>query len=226
MASRVPRANLLKSFRHLTRPLNSAASSSAISAPAVPPLNFDEKPELSAVAVADESSPAVFDVNDFERLFSSISTTRLLRASANLHMAAIGPVVDLGMWLMKSKLMEMELVKSVVSETIRHTFYEHFCAGEDTAAAGRSILKLREAGLRGMLVYALEYASDNEACDRNLEGFLQTVESTKSLPPSSVSSRIQSHSLFSLFIFFFYLNRFFSFLKLIIRRKKNAKRHL
>ncbi|KAM1418108.1 hypothetical protein ACFX14_021422 [Malus domestica] len=36
-----------------------------------------------------------------------------------------------------------------------------------------------------MLVYALEYADDNEACDRNLQGFLDTAESTKSLPPSS-----------------------------------------
>ncbi|KAM1194693.1 hypothetical protein ACFX2J_021296 [Malus domestica] len=37
-----------------------------------------------------------------------------------------------------------------------------------------------------MLVYALEYADDNEACDRNLQGFLDTAESTKSLPPSSI----------------------------------------
>ncbi|KAF4348099.1 hypothetical protein F8388_010049 [Cannabis sativa] len=188
MASRVPRGNLLKSLRYFSRPLNSAASSSAFSAPGVPPLNFAEKSETSAVAVADEfqtGSPGVFDVYNTEKLFSSIPTTRLLRASANLHVAAIEPVVDLGMWVMKSKLMETELVKNVVMETIRHTFYEHFCAGEDTAAAGKTILKLREAGLRGMLVYALEYAADNESCDRNLDGFLQTVESTKSLPPSS-----------------------------------------
>jgi proline dehydrogenase len=190
MASRVPRGNLLKSLRYFSRPLNSAASSSAFSAPGVPPLNFAEKSETSAVAVADEfqtGSPGVFDVYNTEKLFSSIPTTRLLRASANLHVAAIEPVVDLGMWVMKSKLMETELVKNVVMETIRHTFYEHFCAGEDTAAAGKTILKLREAGLRGMLVYALEYAADNESCDRNLDGFLQTVESTKSLPPSSAS---------------------------------------
>lgn len=102
---------------------------------------------------------------------------------------------------MKSKLMEIELIRNVILETIRHTFYEHFCAGEDTVAAGHSLMRLREAGLRGMLVYALEYASDNDACDRNLQGFLRTVESTKSLPPSSVSfSKITlfSFSFFSL----------------------------
>ncbi|XP_062106388.1 proline dehydrogenase 2, mitochondrial-like [Humulus lupulus] len=187
MASRVPRGNLSKSLRHFTRPLNSAASSSAFSSPAVPPLNFAEKSDTSVVEEFQTGGPGVFDVYNTQKLFSSIPTTRLLRASANIHVAAIESVVDLGMWLMKSKLMETELVRNVVMETIRHTFFEHFCAGEDTAAAGQTILKLREAGLRGMLVYALEYATDNESCDRNLEGFLRTVESTKSLPPSSAS---------------------------------------
>ena len=206
MASRVTQSNLLKSLRYFTRPLNSAASSSAaaISAPAVPPLTFTDKPETPQVAVSDESltvGSSVFNLNDAEKLFSSVSTTRLLRASANLHVTAIEPVVDLGMWVMKSKLMEIELIRNVILETIRHTFYEHFCAGEDTVAAGHSLMRLREAGLRGMLVYALEYASDNDACDRNLQGFLRTVESTKSLPPSSVSfSKITlfSFSFFSL----------------------------
>ncbi|PON40576.1 Proline oxidase family [Parasponia andersonii] len=191
MASRVPRGNLLRSLRYVTRPLNSVASSPAISAPAVPPLSFADKPETSpAVATAEETaagSATIFDVKDVEKLFESISTARLVRASANLHVAAMEPVVDLGMWVMNSKLMQTELVRSVVMETIRHTFYEHFCAGEDTVAAGRTVMRLREAGLRGMLVYAMEYATDNDACDRNLEGFLRTVESTKSLPPSSAS---------------------------------------
>ena len=57
-------------------------------------------------------------------LFSSISTMRLLRKSAILHVAGMESVVDFGMWLMKSKLMEMELARSVVTETIRHTFFE------------------------------------------------------------------------------------------------------
>ncbi|RVW44706.1 Proline dehydrogenase 2, mitochondrial [Vitis vinifera] len=43
------------------------------------------------------------------------------------------------------------------------------------------------AGLRGMLVYALEHTTDNATSDRNLEGFIRTVEGAKRLPPSSVS---------------------------------------
>ncbi|CAN1241389.1 Proline dehydrogenase 2, mitochondrial [Linum perenne] len=38
-----------------------------------------------------------------------------------------------------------------------------------------------------MLDFAVEYTPDNKACDRNLQGFLQTVDSAASLPPSSVS---------------------------------------
>ena len=49
-------------------------------------------------------------------LFSSISTTRLLRKSAILHVAGMESVVDFGMWVMKSKLMEMELARSVVTD--------------------------------------------------------------------------------------------------------------
>ncbi|KAL5582028.1 hypothetical protein UlMin_014470 [Ulmus minor] len=190
MAIRVLQGKLLKSLRSYTRPLNSAVSSSVISSP-VSPITFDEKHD-QAVVVEKPIPVAAFggahvNLDDEERLFASIPTTRLLRASANLHAAAIEPFVDLGMWIMKSKLMETEVVKDIILGTIRHTFYEHFCAGEDTAAAGRSVMRLRDAGLRGMLVYALEYASDNESCDRNLAGFLSTAESTKALPPSSVS---------------------------------------
>lgn len=111
------------------------------------------------------------------------------------------------MWVMKSRLMDTPLIRDVIMGIIRSTFYEHFCAGENAMAAGRSVLELNEAGLRGMLVYALEYAGDNDACDRNLQGFLDTAEATKSLPPSSVSSShhqsIQKSCLQDLFFFIF-----------------------
>lgn len=95
--------------------------------------------------------------------------------------------MDLGMWVAKSRLLEMEYVKDVALGVIKRTFYDHFCAGEDAVEAGKSVLRLREYGLRGMLDYALEFVDDNQACDRNLTEFLRTVESAKSLPPSSVS---------------------------------------
>ncbi|KAM0006601.1 putative proline dehydrogenase [Helianthus debilis subsp. tardiflorus] len=51
----------------------------------------------------------------------------------------------------------------------------------------RTVKKLWESGLRGMLDYGLEHAVDNESCDKNAQQVLKTVESTQFLPPSSVS---------------------------------------
>ncbi|XAR55522.1 proline dehydrogenase [Bertholletia excelsa] len=36
-----------------------------------------------------------------------------------------------------------------------------------------------------MLNYGSEHAVDNESCDRNLEGFIRTVEEARSLPESA-----------------------------------------
>ena len=180
MASRFPRQTTL-----LRRPLSRLLNSSAAPAAAVPV--FAEKPETEPPLISAPSAPALLDLGDAERLFSSVPTWRLLRASAILHAAAVGPAVDLGMRVMSSRLMEVGPVRRAVLGTVRHTFYEHFCAGTDAEAAGRTVLGLREEGIRGMLVYALEYASHNHACDQNLDAIIRTVRSTKSLPPSSVS---------------------------------------
>ena len=183
MANRViPGATkLLKNVR----PLNSASSTtiSAISQP----IGYAEKAPYPTATTID-ADPSLSSFDDADKLFASVSTSRLLRTALNLHMVAVEPLVDVGMWVMRSKLMQTPLIKDVIVGMIRSTIYDHFCAGEDAVAAGKSVLELNEAGLRGMLVYALEYAGDNEACDKNLQGFLDTAESTKSLPPSSVSS--------------------------------------
>lgn len=103
-------------------------------------------------------------------------------------------MVDFGMWVMNSRLMETDnILRAAMIKTVRHTFFEHFCAGEDVVEAGRCIKKVNESGLRGMLVFAVEYTGDNDACDQNLKGFLDTVQSAMSLPPSSV--RFMSSSI-------------------------------
>lgn len=191
MASRVPRESLLKSLRYFTRPLNSATTTSAAAA-AVSPLIITAADDADVSERSRLPTPAgQLKLDDHEKLFASVSTAKLLRASANLQAAAVKPVADMGMWVMRSRLMETEVVRELILGIIRHTFFEHFCAGEDAVEAGRTVLRLREAGIRGMLVYALEYAAENDACDRNLDGFIRTVHSTKSLPPSSVSRRNQ-----------------------------------
>ncbi|XP_057970975.1 proline dehydrogenase 2, mitochondrial [Malania oleifera] len=183
MASRGVSPKLLQSLRGFLRPCSSSPPSLA----ALPPLNLVEKPPIHTGAVGPSVSDSVLDLDDAERLFGSFSTAKLLRSSANLQMASIDPLVDVGMWVMNSRLMEMPLIGDVVVGALRHTFFEHFCAGVNHKEMSVAVRRLWETGMRGMLVYGVEDVYDNESCERNFERFLETIESTESLPPSSAS---------------------------------------
>ncbi|TYI74523.1 hypothetical protein E1A91_D07G205600v1 [Gossypium mustelinum] len=190
MATKFLSPKLLNTFPSFTRFLNSASTASLA---AVASLNFDEKPEPAAVekqptSLKQESiTNATLDLDDHQRLFGSIPTLNLLRSSANLGLAANERFVDFGMWIMNSRLMETSLVRDAILKTVRHTFFQHFCAGETTEEEADCVRRIHDKGFRGMLVYAVEHTSDNAGCDRNLEGFLGSVELAKSLPASSVS---------------------------------------
>ncbi|XP_042494681.1 proline dehydrogenase 2, mitochondrial-like [Macadamia integrifolia] len=177
---------LLRNLPCFIRSLNS--SSSSFSAATISPITEEEvvlkEPGFSSSSSTNSSS---LNLDDVERLFSSVSTAQLLRSSLNLHMVAFDPMMDLGTWVMKSKLVETPISREIILKVVKHTFYEHFCAGENVEEASRTLQKLWNNGLRGILDYGLEDAVDNESCDRNLQEFLNTVDSTKLLPPSSVS---------------------------------------
>lgn len=187
MATRVIPPRILRKVRYNTssKPLNAPH-------PSLSPAAAATTAAPSAAVVSPPAAPAaagepILNFDDVEKLFAYVPTTKLLTSSAVLHATAVEPAVDLGMWVMRSKLMDVELYRKIVLGAMRRTFYEHFCAGEDAVTAGRSIQALNDAGLRGMLVYGVEDAHDNDACDRNLNGFLHTVDVSRSLPPSSVS---------------------------------------
>ncbi|KAK3013058.1 hypothetical protein RJ639_009658 [Escallonia herrerae] len=178
---------LLKNLRHLVRPLNSAPPS--ISA-VVSPLNIAEKTHPNATGpppAAAAADTSILDFDDVKGLFGPVSTANLISSSVILHMAAMGPVVDMGTWVMNSRVMETPVLREAVLGVVKGTIYEHFCAGSDTEEAGRTVRRLWDVGLRAMLDYGLEHTNDNVSCDRNSEEFIRTVESTRSLPPSSVS---------------------------------------
>ncbi|KAL7232114.1 hypothetical protein ACSBR2_010185 [Camellia fascicularis] len=177
-----PKFLLLLCRRFFLRPLHSAVPSdlSAI----ITATTSSSSSSSSSSAAADSS---ILDLDDVKGLFSSVSTSKLVRSAVNLHAAGIEPMVDVGLWVMNSRLMNTGMLRGLMLGATKHTFYEQFCAGHDPEGAGRTAVKLWESGLRGMLVYALEHATDNGSCDRNLDGFLRTVESAKSLPTSSVS---------------------------------------
>ncbi|XP_043700625.1 proline dehydrogenase 2, mitochondrial-like [Telopea speciosissima] len=180
---------LLRNLPCFSRSLNS--SSSSLSAATISPITEEEEvvhvvkqPEFSSSSAKNSS---ILNFDDVERLFSSVSTVKLMRSSLNLHMAAFDPMMDFGTWLMKSRLVETVIFREIILAVVKHTFYEHFCAGENVEEASRTLQRLWDDGLRGILDYGLEDAVDNESCDRNLQEFLNTVESTKLLPSSSVS---------------------------------------
>ncbi|KAJ7971165.1 Proline dehydrogenase [Quillaja saponaria] len=190
MATRVIPPRILKTFRQktiTTKPLNSAHPTLSAT---VAPFNFAEKPKPTFQKPTTNDYDSLLNFNDVEKLFSFVPTTRLFLSSAILHASAVESMVDFGMWVMKSKLMEVEPFKGLILTAIKHTFYQHFCAGEDTTTACRTVQLLNDAGLRGMLVYAVEDATDNKGCDRNLQCFLDTIEASRSARPSSVSFNI------------------------------------
>ncbi|KAL2346398.1 hypothetical protein Fmac_000398 [Flemingia macrophylla] len=109
----------------------------------------------------------VLEANDHHKLFSHLPTSDLLRFDAVLHATVVDPLVDFGTWLLHSNLMNVNGLREIRLASVRHSFYNHFCSGEDAPAVAKSIRALSRADLRGMLVYSIEDALDNHACDRN-----------------------------------------------------------
>ncbi|GMI66128.1 hypothetical protein HRI_000282100 [Hibiscus trionum] len=173
MATRVHSSpKLLKNLRSFIRPLNSATSSSSA---AVSPLNFGDKPDLSTVEKHHTTTTTPLDFDDHQKLFASVSTSKLLRSSFNLGLVSNETFLDLGMWVMNSRLIQTPLLRHIILKTVKHTFFQQFCAGETPEEAAECLRKIQDAGLRSMLIYAAEHTSDNAGCDRNLEGFFYRV---------------------------------------------------
>ncbi|XP_076888433.1 proline dehydrogenase 2, mitochondrial-like [Bidens hawaiensis] len=126
-------------------------------------------------------------LEDTKSLFSSIPTGKLLHSAAILTVTAVEPVVDLSLQVMSSRLMEAGLFRHAMLGLIKHTAYSHFVAGGDTVETGRTVRRLWDSGLRGMLDYGLEHADDNESCDNATQQLIKTAESAQSLPTSSVT---------------------------------------
>ncbi|CAO2825470.1 unnamed protein product [Amaranthus hypochondriacus] len=170
---------LLQKFR----PLSSSSSTLPVL-----PLNFGSKPEsLSSNQPENENPDSILNFDDTQKLFSTFSTTKLIRSVFNLNMASMDPVVDMGIWVMRSKLIEVPVFREAILGSVKNSFYEQFVAGKDLKETSKTVEKIYEAGLRGMLNYGLEHAYDNLSCDQNYETFLNTIESTKFFPPSSIS---------------------------------------
>ncbi|XP_020593864.1 proline dehydrogenase 1, mitochondrial-like isoform X2 [Phalaenopsis equestris] len=154
------------------------------------PLRFFSSLTLSPAvrsSSATSSSPNL-NLDDTEKLYASVPTGDLLSSLGLLYTMAVGPAVDLGMAVMRSPaVMEKRLLRAAVVGVVRRTVYRQFCAGEDAGEVGRRLGRLWESGLRAIVNYGMEDAEDDTASDRNLAGFVKTVEMTAEMPPDSVS---------------------------------------
>lgn len=124
--------------------------------------------------------------NKGEVLYSKLTSKELFNALLNLQLVAYEPVVDLSIKILKSNSMKSPLFRAAVLPVLRRTAYSHFCAGENVEEASRTLTRMWELGLRGIMTYGLEDATDSESCDQNLETFLRIVLQTSQLPPESV----------------------------------------
>ncbi|XP_073526408.1 uncharacterized protein [Phyllobates terribilis] len=171
--------------RQFARILKSAPASIAVTLPQ-PDFNPDPIPTFTRPL---HPKPEILDLHDVN-LFATVPTTKLLKSTATLKMVSIDPIVDLGMWVMKSKLVETPIAREIILGVTKRTFYEQFVAGEDVTEMSRTVRSIWSSGLKSMLNYGLEHAHDNASCDDNFKAIMETVESNKTLPPPSVSSVI------------------------------------
>ncbi|XP_078155726.1 proline dehydrogenase 1, mitochondrial-like [Carex rostrata] len=137
----------------------------------------------------EQTPPDALDLDNTEKLFSSVKTGALVTSLLNLYAMAVDPLVEFGTKVMQSPVvMESQISKAAVVGAVKATVYKHFCAGETTEEASETVRRIwKQVGLRSILDYAVEDAEDDHAARRNLDGFHRTVDMVSALPPTSAS---------------------------------------
>jgi proline dehydrogenase len=90
--------------------------------------------------------------------------------------------------------MQSALFRVPVLQAVKYTAYSHFCAGENIAEASTTLKNMWKLGLRGIMDYGLEDATDSQSCDKNLTDFVNVVHQSAVLPSGSVGFPF-SHTL-------------------------------
>lgn len=176
-------------YRHRSS-VTAAAAEAVESEPFSLPNKLGNRGEVDSILLAEAAGKGGYkalDLSEAANLFGEFSTGKLLRSTAVLEAAATDPLVDAGIRVMKSWAMKTPGAKGLILGGLRHTFYDHFCAGENNRELVATVRQMWESGLRAMLVYGVEDVDDEASCDNNLVGFLRTVNSAMLLPPSSAS---------------------------------------
>ncbi|KAH9324368.1 hypothetical protein KI387_004546, partial [Taxus chinensis] len=142
---------------------------------------------INAATLPDYITTETLQIENGQVLYSGMTSRELLSTLFNLHLVGYEPLVDLGIKLLKSPLFKYAAFRIPVLYAVKQTAYSHFCAGENVVEASATLRRMWELGLKGILDYSLEDATDNVSCDNNLQEFLNTVQTTLRLPAGSVS---------------------------------------
>jgi proline dehydrogenase len=116
---------------------------------------------------ASEGNP-VIDFNNTKIAFSGTSTAQLIRAYFVFKLCGVRPLVENSDILLK---FSYQILGSTITEAvIRHSFFNHFCAGETSSGINPIVNKLYQSGVGSILDYAAEAdVSEDEKEKSNLE---------------------------------------------------------
>eukprot|EP00195_Chlamydomonas_chlamydogama_P012380 CAMPEP_0202907550 /NCGR_PEP_ID=MMETSP1392-20130828/43042_1 /ASSEMBLY_ACC=CAM_ASM_000868 /TAXON_ID=225041 /ORGANISM="Chlamydomonas chlamydogama, Strain SAG 11-48b" /LENGTH=585 /DNA_ID=CAMNT_0049596507 /DNA_START=23 /DNA_END=1777 /DNA_ORIENTATION=+ len=100
------------------------------------------------------TSPPKLSFDDHKAIFQGRSTAELLRAILVFRICGIDYFVRNADQLLA--LSRKTLGAGITNAVIKHTFFNHFCAGENTQEVSATIDKLRARGVSAILDYAAE----------------------------------------------------------------------
>eukprot|EP00744_Colponema_vietnamica_P004938 GILI01007304.1.p1 GENE.GILI01007304.1~~GILI01007304.1.p1 ORF type:complete len:534 (+),score=210.81 GILI01007304.1:81-1604(+) len=132
--------------------------------------------------------------------FATRTTGELLHSLMVFQMCSVKPFVKNGNTLLKlsSKVIGEDATMSLV----RHTFFRHFCAGEDMKEALATVRRLKAGGVGAIFDYAAEAAigdgvhdkNDERALDMNTQLSLEAIKTAAAEPGSFTAVKVTALS--------------------------------
>uniref|UniRef100_A0A7S2ST57 Proline dehydrogenase n=1 Tax=Rhizochromulina marina TaxID=1034831 RepID=A0A7S2ST57_9STRA len=148
------------------------------------------------------------DLSDTASVYARTSTGDLVRALVVLCACQIKPLVQHADWLLS--MAQRVFGGGLVDFVLKHSFYAHFCAGEDEKAIRPRIEALQGHGVGSILDYAAEadehaspqrsqspiqvdvarkYHYEGEAaCDAHVDVFLRCIETVHGVSPGGFAA--------------------------------------
>eukprot|EP00899_Mesostigma_viride_P028364 jgi/Mesvir1/8712/Mv02644-RA.1 len=121
------------------------------------------------------NTPETTSGRESARPFAEVGSGELIRDYVYQSILTLPQwIVEYGLWTTQ-RMLESQY-RGIAIAALRATSFRHFCAGSDAAEATETLQRLKQLGLRGILDYSVEDASDDRACDANLETLLGALD--------------------------------------------------